>query len=425
MVDLECLSPVGVGTYRMSIKDKEHFSALKTAVDNGYNLIDTATNYCGGTSEELIGSFIKKYPAYQNKLFIISKAGYLPSQNFWTAEFTRYLIENKVTIAKIDTDFEYSLDVNFIAYQLACSLKKLGRTYLDVYMLHNPERLFQSKNLNSSDALYEAISSAFQFLEKQVKEGKIRYYGVSSNCFFDPLKKHAIDLEQLLSIAASIQQNHHFKFIQFPFNFKEKEALQQNYNDHSLLSLAHSRGLITIGNRPLNMNDNGLEFRLVTHEKLLEGWNEESASVSLNSFLQQVDSKIKELTDGTSCIDDFEPMILLKKYYTSFRAKEAVDTFFNGQIFPFLHTVFDENFTSIEWLAQAIKEHACLYALQYQTNRTTQFLDKLQTESIPIQENSVLTACNAYLNEFDLDHILVGLRKPAYVAALKKRFTRN
>ncbi|MGH1335782.1 MAG: aldo/keto reductase [Aureispira sp.] len=425
MVDIECLSSIGVGTYRMSSQHEIHFQALKTAVENGYNLIDTATNYCKGTSEELIGNFIEVHPSCADKLFIISKAGYLPTQELRTADFLQFLAENTPSIAEIDTDFEYSLDPSFINYQLESSLNKIKRDYVDVYLLHNPERLFQSKNLNKYSDLHAAITKAFALLEEKVAEGKIRYYGVSSNNIFDPSQNGAISCQELLDIAASIQADHHFKFIQFPFNFKERAALQANYQNQSLLELARKNGLITIGNRPLNMNENGLEFRLVTHEEALKNWKEQEAILSLDRFLQRVDSEIKELTASSSTVLDFEPMVLLQKHFANFQGRDAVERFFQQQIIPFIQTVFEENWTPIEALLEQTKKQACLYALNNQTTRTKLFLDQLKQEDIPIKENSVLTACHAYIHHFKLDHVLVGLRKPTYVHALNRTFARK
>lgn len=422
MVNIECLSSIGIGTYRMSPKHEVHFHALKTAVQDGYNLIDTATNYCQGTSEELIGQFLKAYPNCADKLFIISKVGYLPSQQLRTASFLQFLADKNPSIATIDTDFEYSLDPSFIAYQLEASLQKIGRDYVDVYLLHNPERLLQSKNLNKATDLHAALSKAFAFLEEQVAEGKIRYYGVSSNTIFDPSQAGAIDCQELLNIAQSIQADHHFKFIQFPFNFKERAALHANYQNQSLLELARQNDLITIGNRPLNMNENGLEFRLVTHEEQLKEWNPLKAKESLNRLLEVIDSKIKELTNGSNRVGDFEPMQLLEQHFADFQGKEAVERFFRQQVVPFLQTVFEGEWAIIATLLEETQTQACLHALHNQTTRTKQFLKQLQEEDIPIKENSVLTACHAYLHHFKLDHVLVGLRKPAYVQALNKAF---
>lgn len=422
MVNIECLSSIGIGTYRMSPEHEVHFHALEAAVQDGYNLIDTATNYCKGTSEELIGKFLKAHPNCADKLFIISKVGYLPPQQLRTASFLQFLAEKNPSIATIDADFEYSLDPSFIAYQLEASLQKIGRNYLDVYLLHNPERLLQSKNLNQPADLQAAITKAFAFLEEQVAQGKIRYYGVSSNSIFDPTKIGAIDCQELLNMAQAIQPDHHFKFIQFPFNFKERAALQANYHNQSLLELAQNNGLITIGNRPLNMNENGLEFRLVTHEEQLKNWSQAQAKNSLNHFLQVVDSKIKELTDGNNKAEDFEPMLLLQQHFADFQGKEAVERFFKQQVLPFLQTIFEGEWASIGPLLEQTKEQACLYALYNQTTKTRLFLAQLEQENISIKENSVLTACHAYLHHFKLNHVLVGLRKPAYVQALNKAF---
>ena len=423
MVDIDCLSSVGVGTYRMSTDYDIHFQALKTAVENGYNLIDTATNYCNGTSEKLIGKFIEAYPSHADKLFVISKVGYMPSKQVRTPDFLQFLAEKQPTIAEIDTDFEYSLDTSFIAYQLEQSLKRIGRDYLDVYLLHNPERLLQSTNLNKISHLSTALMKAFAFLEQQVEEGKIRYYGVSSNTIFDPKQTGAINCQELLDIASSVHNNHHFKFIQFPFNFKEREALSQHYQDQSLLELAHQNGLITIGNRPLNMNENGLEFRLVTYEEQLKNWNVQAAQQVLNDFIKEVDLKIKELTDNNNSALDFEPILLLHQHFADFQGKDAVERFFQQQILPFIQTIFDEDNTAIESLLQATKQQTYLHALNNQTKKTQLFLEQLRQENIPIKENTVLTACNAYLHHFKLDHVLVGLRKPTYVHALNQTFT--
>jgi aryl-alcohol dehydrogenase-like predicted oxidoreductase len=423
MVDLESLSSVGVGTYRMSSTHEVHFEALKTAVENGYNLIDTATNYCGGTSETLLGAFIEAYPQYQNELFIVSKVGYLPSQKCRSAALAAFLNDHALSIAAIDTDFEYSLDPAFIDFQLKQTLRKINRDYVDVYLLHNPERLLQSKNLNASTDLYAAITKAFTLLEEKVAAGEIRYYGVSSNCIFDPSENGAISCQILLDIAQRISPNHHFKFLQFPFNFKERKALQTNYKNQSLLELAHAHGLVTIGNRPLNMNENGLEFRLVTHEAQLADWSAEAADQCLAEFVAVVERQLQALTDGENTADNFEPMLLLQQHFSAFQGIEAVERFFKRQIQPFITTIFEKT-SSIEPLLTQLEKQACLHALNNQTQKTQAFLDQLRQEDIPIKENSVLTACHAYIHYFKLNHVLVGLRKPAYVHTLQQTLTK-
>ncbi|MCL4640563.1 MAG: aldo/keto reductase [Olivibacter sp.] len=57
MVDINFLSRIGIGAYRMSLGNKKNHDAFSYAVDCGVNLVDTAFNYDFGQSEELIGYF--------------------------------------------------------------------------------------------------------------------------------------------------------------------------------------------------------------------------------------------------------------------------------------------------------------------------------------------------------------------------------
>lgn len=425
MVDLSEMSSVGVGTYRMQVDECTHFDALVAAIEGGYNVIDTATNYSNGKSEKLLGKLLESYPAYSRELFIISKTGYIPKKNERTDALKTFVQEQVEEIAIIDEDFEYSLDPNFIDYQIEQSLKNIGRSYLDVYLLHNPERYLQSKNLNSLPQLYQSIKAAFELLEQKVKEGKIRYYGLSSNRMFYPDKEGSISCAVLLEIAQSLGDEHHFKFLQFPFNFREQLALEPTYKGQSLLELAKENDLVTIGNRPLNMDENGLEFRLVTHEEQLLKMDASQTKLWLENFYQQLEERVLLLTNGESKLDDFEPPRLLKKYWNAFQSKGAVDAFFVSQLLPFVKTIFEEDYSQVEENLEKARTAVIWQALNNQTSKTKQFLTQLEAEGVEMKENSVLTACHAYLEHIGLDHVLMGLRKPAYVESLKGRFGRK
>ena len=58
------MSKIAFGTYRLSIDNPEHYEALKLALEKGCHLIDTASNYMDGKSEELIGKVLKENPQY-------------------------------------------------------------------------------------------------------------------------------------------------------------------------------------------------------------------------------------------------------------------------------------------------------------------------------------------------------------------------
>src|ERR1041385_1459485 len=74
-VELNAISQIGVGCYRMSRGVEDHHTALRHALELGCTLIDTASNYEDGGSEELVGEVLKSKPEY--KAFVITKAGYI------------------------------------------------------------------------------------------------------------------------------------------------------------------------------------------------------------------------------------------------------------------------------------------------------------------------------------------------------------
>lgn len=422
MVNLKNISKVGTGTYRMEVSDNNHYQAMLKAYSNGYNLIDTATNYRSGHAEELIGKLISMNPGISEKIFIISKTGYIPSKNKISQNLNGFLKKNKIEKAYIDKDFEYSIDPKFLNFQLETSLFKIKRTYIDAYLLQNPERYLQSNNLNDKDKLYNSIKLAFIFFEKKVKEKKIRYYGISSNNLFLPEKQDSLDLRRLIKIAKSIDPNHHFKMIQFPFNFKEQLANSSTYNGKSLLEIAKSNGLITIANRPLNMSEKGFEFRFINYDKDLWEIDEQLFFKQLDKFFKTVDEELSKISDGENNIDDFEPMVMLKNHITEFISLDSLNTFFYSQVYPFLQLVFDKKYNRVIKELNFIHNAANKFVLKNISNHSEELMLSLTKQGVIEKSNYPITACNYYLNEVKIDHILMGLRKTEYVEGLKGNF---
>jgi len=83
-------SRLGFGTYRVDTRDIEHRDALKKALREGVNLIDTSTNYMDGDSERLVGSvlgeLIKNGELIREEVIIVSKIGYVQGDNLKQAE---------------------------------------------------------------------------------------------------------------------------------------------------------------------------------------------------------------------------------------------------------------------------------------------------------------------------------------------------
>jgi diketogulonate reductase-like aldo/keto reductase len=89
-------------------KDDEYVKAIRDAIKLGYTHIDTAEIYGGGHAEELVGKAIKNFD--RKKLFITTKVA---------KEHLKY--SDVIKAAK-------------------ASLKRLGIGYIDLYLIHRPNR---------------------------------------------------------------------------------------------------------------------------------------------------------------------------------------------------------------------------------------------------------------------------------------------
>ena len=72
------MAKIGFGTYRISDRSPEHVQAIKTAVEEGIDLIDTSTNYMDGAAERAIALAFQPMPMREiEHVEIVSKFGYI------------------------------------------------------------------------------------------------------------------------------------------------------------------------------------------------------------------------------------------------------------------------------------------------------------------------------------------------------------
>jgi aryl-alcohol dehydrogenase-like predicted oxidoreductase len=143
-----------------NVSDEESLAALHKAIDCGVNFIDTADVYGDGRSERLIAQLKK---SRKSEIIVATKAGRrLPSQ---TVE--GYSREN---LTKWVED----------------SLRNLSTGCLDLLQLHCPPT-----------ALYDR-PEVFGILDDLVRDGKIRYYGVSVEKLEEAMK--AIEFPNVQSV---------------------------------------------------------------------------------------------------------------------------------------------------------------------------------------------------------------------------------
>jgi len=160
------LTPIGLGTWAIgggnnpygwgAQDDDDSIAAIRRALDLGINWIDTAAGYGKGHSEEIVGRAIS---GRRDEVTIATKCGIL-----WKED---------------GSDIYGHLNAESIRREVEESLRRLNVDVIDLYQIHWP--------LPDED-----IEEGWGAIADLIREGKVRYGGVS-NFSVDQLKRvHAI-----------------------------------------------------------------------------------------------------------------------------------------------------------------------------------------------------------------------------------------
>lgn len=417
------LSPVGFGSYRISNQSSEHKSALLKAIDEGCNLIDTSTNYTGGESELLIGEVIKERP--DSRIFVVSKAGYIQGKRL--EEVQELVDDGKCTedLIKVSDGLCHSIHPEFLELELNNSLERLGIDKIDVYLLHNPEYYFEEEGANQ-DEYYRRIEKAFSFLESKVLEGKIKHYGISSNNF--PLNTDdpkVTNLDRVYEAAVNVSKDHHFKYIQFPFNMIEIDALEKYYGPLNLIERAKKYGIKTISNRPLNAFRSKQLVRLATYVDSFELVSLEEASKKFDSCFEILEKKWAE-QEADDSLDDITLIKQVKEMWKTLPTPDAVDQIFHGHFFPLIAGIWGGNGLTAEESTPFYDFYeACLdVSRRNMDSIANDFREQsVRMGLIPMASSKKLSVLvvEKYL-ELGIDHVLVGMKRSPYVDEFKHLF---
>lgn len=186
----------GTGSLIKNIRKKKQLYILSTASENGFTHYDTAPLYGFGSTEELVGDFLKS----NHKLSVTSKVGLYPpyglNPNIIKISCIRFFF--KLT-RKINFNFNTAIlnfNIKKAKISLENTLRNLKRDCVDIYMLHEPvyKLLF--------------IDEWLSFLEKLKKDGKIRYSGIGgdSKNLISFIKNDKIKLFDILQVKDSLDQ---------------------------------------------------------------------------------------------------------------------------------------------------------------------------------------------------------------------------
>ena len=184
--------PAGWG----QVDDSESIRAIQLALDLGIDFFDTAANYGAGHSEAILG---KALADLRENVIIATKFGHMVNE----ADKVIHKDDERI-LGNLRQDCENSL-------------RRLGTDYIDIYQFHEP----------SYDP--DKAPQVVDVLEELVKEGKIRYYGWST------------DLPERARI---FTKGEHYTAVQF--------ALNVNHDNEEMRKLCADFDLGGINKSPLN-----------------------------------------------------------------------------------------------------------------------------------------------------------------------------
>jgi aryl-alcohol dehydrogenase-like predicted oxidoreductase len=398
------------------------------ALKNGCSLIDTSANYTNGDSEELIGSVLSEYPEYKPE--IVTKAGYIQGQNLKVLDELNEQGLALQDLVEIDENLKHSIHPDFLKSQLDNSLKRLKKESVDYFLLHNPEYYFKTEGATQA-GYYERLKKAFLYCEEEVKKGRIKAYGVSSNNFILALDHPEVtDLKKILQTLISLSATH-FKMVQFPFNLIEIGALEKlgDYGDESLLDLCQKHALISVVNRPLNAFTQNTLVRLATYENVYENLDDEKVQELFDHCMGLIKTKWDEAADETTTESDFEHVELMNQFkavWKTLPTPDAVEQVYFGHFFPFIARLWGNGGLSateakpfyelLHYSEAYSRRNLSVKALEFQKQAQ-------QVGLLPIEENKpfAVMAVETYL-DYGFDYVLVGMKKPEYVDQMKHLF---
>lgn len=228
-------SSIGIGTYLGdpdASTDLGYKDSVVAAVEGGFNLVDSAINYRFQQSERSIAAALKQLQSKgfsRDEVILCTKAGFLTPDGEMPADpdeyFAREYLDRQLFHAEDIAQGCHCIAPAFLADQLERSRDNLGVECIDIFYLHNPETQLQEIG---RAAFRNRVAAAFAFLEAAVADGKVATYGVATwNAFREDVRSASyLSLEDMISIARETAgEDHHFRFVQLPFNLAMPEAL--------------------------------------------------------------------------------------------------------------------------------------------------------------------------------------------------------
>ena len=185
---------LGTMTWGEQNTEDEAFNQMDYSLDKGVNFWDTAELYAVppraetfGHTEIIIGNWFEKTKKRDKVILATKVAG--PARNYLRGGENSFVGKNLETA-------------------LNDSLKRLKTDYIDLYQLHWPERNvnnFGTLNYSHKEKEWNSFEKVLINLERFIKEGKIRYVGLSNETPWGVLNYLKLSNDKNLPRMMSIQ----------------------------------------------------------------------------------------------------------------------------------------------------------------------------------------------------------------------------
>lgn len=137
------------GAHPWTLAEDDARPLFRHAVEQGINFFDTANSYSAGTSEEMVGKFLREF-THRDEIVLATKVFFPPGALGGETRPNGQGLSRKAIMAEIDK-----------------SLKRLGTDYVDLYQIHRWD-------------YGTPVEETMEALHDVVKAGKARYIGASS-----------------------------------------------------------------------------------------------------------------------------------------------------------------------------------------------------------------------------------------------------
>jgi aryl-alcohol dehydrogenase-like predicted oxidoreductase len=234
------VSSVALGTYLGDSDDATdalYAESVRSALESGVNMLDTAINYRCQRSERVIGHVMQELlsegKVRRDEIVLCTKGGYVPldgcapaSRQDYEEYLRREYFDAGILSAGDLVGGGHAITPRFLIDQLQRSMRNLGVQGIDYFYLHNPEQQLAAV---PPQELRTRLRSAFEALESCVARGVIRAYGCATwSGLRLPAGSHGhLSLYELVAVAKEVAGDaHHFQVVQLPINLTMSEAVR-------------------------------------------------------------------------------------------------------------------------------------------------------------------------------------------------------